>query len=326
MNRPFDWHLVPTFLAALDQGSLMGAARQLGITQPTAGRHLAELEQQLGTVLFERTGRGLQPTAMAVALADAARTMAQGAATLERRLQGALAERAGPVRLTASQPVACVLLPPVLRQMQDALPDVQVELVVSNALSNLLEREADIALRMVRPDQGSLVAKRIAQVRMTACASLDYLERHGTPEQPADLLKHRVLGLDRSDDILKGFAALGHPVEPRFFVMRTDDLMAYWSAVGAGLGVGFVARYMLGSDARVRPLLPGLPLPSLPMWLTAHREVHTSPRIRAVFDFLAQALPLALHEQEAPLTRPGGRPAPVSADTPDRTDIPDPHP
>src|SRR5687768_3888497 len=153
MNSNFDWSLVRSFLAALDHGSLLGAARALGSTQPTLGRHIAELEAQLGVVLFERTGRGLLPTETALRLADSARAMENGAHQFARNLSGAQTGVSGTVRITASQPVACVVMPAILAQMRLALPEVQVELVASNEVSNLLRREADIALRMVQPQQ-----------------------------------------------------------------------------------------------------------------------------------------------------------------------------
>ena len=175
MNTPlqdgFDWSLVRSFLAALDQGSLLGAARQLHMSQPTVGRHVAELESQLGVVLFERTGRGLVPTASALQLTQAARGMEAGALQLARTLSGAQSQSAGTVRVTASVPVAVQLLPPVLADMRRALPDIQIELVASNHVSNLLRREADIAVRMVRPEQSSLIARKIGDVRLGAYAS-----------------------------------------------------------------------------------------------------------------------------------------------------------
>ena len=294
MNQTFDWSLVQSFLAALDQGSLLGAARVLNASQPTIGRHIAELESQLGVVLFERTGRGLLPTATALRLAESARAMEMGAHQLARSVSGAEEGVSGTVRITASQPVACVLLPPVLARMRQALPEVQVELVASNQVTNLLRREADIALRMVRPDQTDLVTKRIGAVGVTACAHRDYLRRRGTPRQPLDLLQHELVGNDRGADIVRGFAAMGQTVTPAQFAFRTDDLIAYWQAVRAGLGIGFVATYLLREDSAVLPLLPTLKLPALPMWLTVHREIRTSARIRAVYDFLAQAVPRAL--------------------------------
>jgi len=294
MKQNFDWGLVRSFLAALDQGSLLGAARVLDASQPTIGRHIAELESQLGVVLFERTGRGLLPTASALRLAESARAMESGAHQLARSVSGAETAISGSVRITASEPVACVLLPPVLARMRQALPDVQVELVASNEVTNLLRREADIALRMVRPDQASLVAKRIGSVKIGAYAHRDYLRRKGTPRQPPELLQHELIGGDRNEEILQGFAAMGYPVERGHFAFRTDDLMAYWAAVRAGLGVGFVATYMARTDADVVPVLPMLPLPELPIWLTVHREIRTSRRIRAVYDFLAAKVPLVL--------------------------------
>ena len=295
MTKVFDWRLVRSFLAALDRGSLLGAARTLRTTQPTVGRHVAELEAQLGVVLFERTGRGLLPTPMALQLAEAARSMETAADQLARSVSGAEASVSGTVRITASQPVACILLPPVLAQMRHALPEIQVELVASNEVSNLVRREADIALRMVQPVQSSLVAKRIGKVKLGAYAHRDYLKRRGTPRQLTDLLQHDLIGGDRDQAVAKGFAAFGHPVTPQAFAFRTDDLIAYWEAVRAGLGVGFVADFVARSDIGVVALaLPTLKIPPVPIWLTVHREIRTSRRIRAVYDFLSHAVPEAL--------------------------------
>jgi DNA-binding transcriptional LysR family regulator len=294
MSNDFDWRLVRSFLAALDRGSLLGAARVLRSTQPTVGRHVAELEAQLGVLLFERTGRGLLPTPMALRLAESARAMESAADQLARSVSGAQAGVSGSVRITASQPVACVLLPPVLAQMRQALPEVQVELVSSNEVSNLLRREADIALRMVQPAQSSLVARRIGKVTLGAYASRDYLKRRGTPRQIVDLLQHELVGSDRNEALLKGFASYGHSVTAQAFALRTDDLMAYWEAVRAGLGIGFIADYVARTDPGVVALVPALKIPPLPIWLTVHREIRTSRRIRAVYDFLAQAVPQAL--------------------------------
>lgn len=287
----FNWQLVPSFLAAHDQGSLLGAARVLGISQPTVGRHVALLEAQLGTPLFERTGRGLIPTTAAQRLADAARAMEAGAQSLLRGAQQSHSTLSGSVRISASQPVACHLLPPLIAQMRSELPGIQVELVSSNAVSDLLRGEADIAIRMVRPTQASLVARRIGQVEVAACAHKAYLARRGTPDEAEDLLQHDLVGNDRVGDIRQGFAAMGHPVPPQQFGFRTDDLVAYWQAVRAGLGIGFVAAYLLKQDPDIVQVLPGLPVRPLPVWLVVHREIRSSRRIRAVYDFLARELP-----------------------------------
>jgi DNA-binding transcriptional LysR family regulator len=196
------------------------------------------------------------------------------------------------VRITASVPVAVQLLPPVLADMRRALPDIQVELVSSNQVSNLLRREADIAVRMMRPEQNSLIGRKIGDVRLGAYASRGYLESHAPLRKATDLLQHELIGSDADPAILQGFAAMGYPVTRSTFALRSDDFIVQWQAVRAGLGVGFCAEYMARGDADVVEVLAGqLKIPPLPMWLAVHREIRTSTRIRCVFDFLAAALP-----------------------------------
>ena len=300
-TKDFDWDLVRSFLAVMAHGSLLGAARAMRSSQPTLGRRIALLESQLGTPLFERTGRGLRPTSAALALAEAAGQMEQAAAQLSLRLARERTGLSGTVRLTASTTVATYLLPQVLASMRAGLPDIQVELVSSNAVSNLLRREADIALRMVQPQQASLIARRVGEVGVGAYAHADYLQRHGTPREPAQLLQHAMVGHDRDDSIVQGFRAFGIDLGASSFCVRCDDFVAYWQMVRAGIGIGFVADYVAATDPGVHRVLPQLRIPSLPMWLAVHREVHGNPRIRAVYDHLALALPAALGQ---PLVRP----------------------
>jgi len=290
MNTQFDWSLVRSFLAVLDHGSLLGAARQLNASQPTIGRHVTELENHLGIVLFDRTGRGLIPTESALRLAESARVMQIGADQLARSAMGAEQSNAGTVRISASQPIACFALPAVLAQMRLTLPQVQIELVASNSVSNLLKREADIAIRMVQPEQATLVARKIGKVAIRTCAHQDYLRRRGVPRQPADLLSHDLIGSDRNDEILKGFTAMGFGVTRENFAFRTDDLIVVWQAVRAGLGIGFVSEHLIRTDPAVVPVLSKLAIEPLPVWLAVHREIRTNKRIRAVYDFLSEAL------------------------------------
>jgi len=146
----------------------------------------------------------------------------------------------------------------------------------------------------VQPDQATLVAKRIGKVTLGAYAHRNYLRRRGTPQQPADLAAHELVGEDQSVAILQGFASFGVPLQREHFALRTDDLMAYLEAVRAGLGVGFLADYVARADSNLVPLLPMLKIPPLPMWLAVHREIRTSRRIREVYDFLGAAVPAAL--------------------------------
>jgi DNA-binding transcriptional LysR family regulator len=290
----FDWALVRSFLAVLDAGSLLGAARKLGAQQPTLSRQVAQLEAQLGAPLFERTGRGVVPTALALAIADAARQMESGADALAQALAGRRAAATGVVRITTSEVAAVWLMPPVLAQLQAAEPGIQVELVASNALTNLLRREADIAVRMVRPAQQSLVARKLGDIPIVAAAHASYLARAGTPREPLDLLQHRLIGYDRDDTMRRGFATLGLPVTNDHFALRTDSQVAYGRLVASGAGVGFVARYNLVHWPGVVPLLPMLKIPPLPCWLAVHREIRGNAIVRRVYDFLADALPAAV--------------------------------
>ena len=292
----FDWALVKSFLAVLEAGSLMGAARTLGAQQPTLSRHIAELEAQLGTPLFERTGRGVLPTAAALAMADAARQMQQGAEQLGRALLRQRDATTGSVRISTSEVAAVWLLPQVLAALHETEPGIQIELVASNGLSNLLRREADIAVRMLRPAQASLVARKLGDVAIIAAAHENYLARAGTPRKPEDLAQHTLIGYDRDDTVLRGFAALGLPLAREQFALRTDSQVAYGRLVAAGAGIGFVAAYNIAAWPGVRPLLPMLKIPPLPCWLAVHREIRGNRVVRRVYDFLAATLPPVLED------------------------------
>lgn len=300
-DRGFDWALVQSFLAVLDAGSLSGAAKKLGAQQPTLSRQIASLEAQLGAPLFERTGRGVAPTTLALAIAGDARAMQCGAEQLQQRLTQQRIRTSGTVRITTSQVAASHLLPPVLAALQAAEPGIEVELVASNQLTNLLRREADIAVRMVRPAQTSLVAKKLADIPIMACAHKSYLARAGALLQPEELLRHRLVGYDRDDALRRGFAAMGFPVRREDFMLRTDDQLAYGHSVAAGAGIGFLAAHSLRWLPGVVPVLPMLRIPPMPCWLAVHREIRGSGLVRRVFDFLAEDIPRELAAVEAAL-------------------------
>lgn len=289
----FDWALAQSFLAVFDAGTLLGAARRLQCSQPTVGRQIAALELSLGVPLFERTGKGLRPTQAAIALRESAIQMQSGAMALLRGVAKYQTNMKGRIRLTATQSVAHTVLAPVLAAMSRELPHVAVDVVVSNDTLNLIEREADIAIRMVRPAQGSLVAQKIGEVGVGVYAHSDYLARHGAPQNPADLCSHALITDDAKDTIVAGFARFGIELPLSRQVLRSDDLSFQWQAVRAGCGIGFIAHYVAQQDPGVVRLLPNLPIPPLPVWLVVHREVKGNARIRAVIDYLVQALPNA---------------------------------
>ena len=290
----FDWTLVRSFLAVLDAGSLTAAARRSGAQQPTLSRHVAELEAQLGAPLFERTGRGVTPTGAALAIAEAARRMQDAALAVARGLASARSATRGVVRVTTSQVAATWLMPAVLAALQRAHPEIEVELVASNELTNLLRREADIAVRMVRPAQASLIARKLGEIEIVAAAHKSYLAKAPPLHGAADLRRHRLIGYDRDDTIIRGAAKTGLALTRADFALRTDDQVVYGRLIAEGAGVGFVARYNLRHWPGVVVVLPTLVAGALPCWLAVHREIRSNPLVRTVYDFLARAIPPAL--------------------------------
>jgi len=284
-----DWGLVQVFLALLEAGSLGRAATALGLSQPTLSRRLADLEAALGQALFERTARGLVPTPAADALRQPAKCMGEEAARLARAAEGHARTLAGTVRITASQAVSAFVLLPVLRELRLAHPQIQIELVPSDAEEDLLAREADIAVRMFRPRQASLTIKRLADMPLGLYAHRDYLARHGLPNRD-NMTEHAWIGLDRATSMIDGFAAAGYTVSREFFGFRCDSSVLNWQAVCAALGLGVgLQRVAEGTPGIVR-VLPEVSIAPLQTWLAVHRELRGTPRLRIVFAALAKAL------------------------------------
>ena len=284
--RDLDWNLIRSFVGVAETGSLSAAARKLAASQPTLGRHIAELEQALGVVLFRRGRTGYELTEQGAALLDRARTVGEAANAFARLATGATEQVAGTVRVAASEVVSAYVLPPMVARLRQQERGIEVEIVASNQVENLLRRDADIAVRMVAPAQQDLIARKIADLPLTACAAKIYLDRRGRPETPEDLLTHDLIGYDRATDLIQGFAALGVSIDRHAFGFRTDNQIVFWEAIRAGNGVGFAQRVLAERDPLVEAILPELVLPALPMWLVMHRDVRTSARVRRVADFL----------------------------------------
>ncbi|MCX9154977.1 LysR family transcriptional regulator [Niveibacterium sp. 24ML] len=282
-----DWGLIRAFLAVVDAGSLTRAAEMLAISQPTLSRQIAALEAQTGSALFERTARGLHPTAAGDALVEPARRMQAAAQALAAA--GQSQTLAGTVRMTASEMMCAYVLPPMLAQLRRTHPEIEIELVASNRIDNLLAREADIAIRMVRPEQGSLITRHVADYALGFYASEDYLATR-PPLTPANLAVHQWVGYDQSNQLIDGFRAAGIVIDRHFFAFRCDNQIVAWEAVRAGMGVGISMQQVAAQHPRLRQVLAEFALPALPVWLTAHRELRDTPRMRIVFDHLASAL------------------------------------
>ena len=298
MAAPFDpttidWNLLRALGAVLAHGSLTQAAARLGSSQTTLSRQIATLEKLVGAPLFERSKRGLLPTAQAQALAEPAARMlaaAQAVAQAADSASSRAGQLAGTVRITASDVVSSQVLPGLLVALARQQPQIQIELVPGDSLSNLLEREADIAVRMLRPTQGTLITRHIADWRLGFYAHPDLLAAAGGPPTLATLHQHRWVGFDQSTQMIDGFKAAGITIDRRFFALRCDSQLVNLEAVRQGLGIGIVMVPLARRLPGLVPVLTDLALPVLPVWLTAHRELRASRRLRLVFDFLARAL------------------------------------
>jgi DNA-binding transcriptional LysR family regulator len=284
-----DWALLRVFLAVAQHGSLSRAAERVGASQPTLSRQMMRLEAQVGVALFERTRRGLRLTGAGEALRLPAQRMQEQARQWSLLAAGRDSSTQGTVRLTASEMVSAYLLPEVLYALRQTQPEIQIELVASNTVENLLEREADIALRMMRPTQSGLIARKLAELPLGLYARRDYIDARGKPTR-ANMACHDWIGYDRSDQMLRGFRSVGFEVTREFFAFRCDNQIVAWHAVLAGLGIGVGTRPMAEAASNLVRVLPDVKLPSLPLWITAHRELRTTPRLKLVFDALAAAL------------------------------------
>ncbi|MFQ3665821.1 MAG: LysR family transcriptional regulator [Sphingomonadaceae bacterium] len=289
MNRAPDWSLYRSFLAVLETGSFSAAARALGLTQPTLARHIDELEREIGRDLFVRTPRGLAPTDAALAMRPHAETIARAIAALRRTATADAATASGVVRVTVSEIVAIEWLPPILVRLAVDHPAVQVELALSNAAENLLEREADIAVRMFAPTQAALVAKRLPPFRLGFHAHRAYLARRGTPRSLAELEGHDIIGPDRLPIDLAALVDGEVPV-PAGFRLATDSFNMQLAAIRAGLGIGICQVEAVACDPDVVQLMPEAVRHELPLYIVMHEDLKTSPRCRAVFDALVEGL------------------------------------
>jgi DNA-binding transcriptional LysR family regulator len=286
-----DWDLIRAFLAVVDAGSVTAAAELLAISQPTLSRQLTALERQLGTPLFERVGRGLRLTSAGTDLIAPARQMQAAANALSFAALGQTIETAGTVRVSASEVSATYVLPAILTALRRQHPEIQLELAVTNRVENLLEREADIAIRHTDPGQGSLIARRVGAFRLGAFAHPDYLAQSGGDRiDTTQLQRYDWIGLDRSDLLVRGFHRAGIKVERDFFTFRCDNQVSGWQMVLAGMGIGFATLFVASQTPALQRVLTEIDIPPMPVWVTTHRELRNSARIRAVFDALVDGL------------------------------------
>lgn len=291
MTDSINWTLFHSFLAVMQQGSLSGAARQLGATQPTIGRHITELEKALGVSLFVRSQSGFIATDIAHALVPHATEMASMAASMERvaKRQGEGVQ--GTVRISASEVIGVEVLPSILASLRREHPQLVIELVVSDESHDLLHREADIAVRMFRPKQTQLITRCVGNIALGFFAHKEYVAQHGMPQVMDDLLQHTLVGFDTLTDYIRGYAPLfSLPLTRELFKYRTDNTVAQLAMIRSGVGIGVCQVSLVENDPNIDQLFLGQSAFELEVWMTMHEDLKRSPACKAVFDILSRGM------------------------------------
>ncbi|HEY1875231.1 MAG TPA: LysR family transcriptional regulator [Steroidobacteraceae bacterium] len=284
------WELYRSFLGVLQEGSLSGAARNLGITQPTVGRHVSTLEDSLGLTLFTRSQTGLLPTEAALALRPYAESMRSTADALRRAADSQGEGVKGTVRVSASEVVGVEVLPPIIARLRQAQPQLTVELVATNRVQDLLQREADIAVRMTRPRQELLIARLVGVVALGFFAHRSYLARQGTPKTVTDLLQHALIGFDQETPFLRQARKTMPEWSRGAFSIRTDSDVGQIALIRAGCGIGVCQVALTKLDADLVRVMPHKFELKLETWVTMHEDLRNSPRCRVTFDALVKGL------------------------------------
>lgn len=285
-----DWSLWQAFAAVAETGSLSGAAKRLGQSQPTLGRQIRRLEEVTGLTLFARQPRGLDLTDHGRALLPAAQRMARASGEIALAMAGEDRGLTGTLRITASEIVAFHHLPPILARLRRDAPEMNIVLLPTDTSENLLFREADIAIRMYRPDQLDIVTRRLGGLSIGAFAAQSYIDRNGRPAAVSDLIRHDLIGFDRSDLILRSMRQMGMQIQREDFALRCDDQVTYWELVRAGCGIGFGQHAVARQSPDVIDLFSGLPIPPLPVYLAAHETVRRTPRVALAWNVLEEEL------------------------------------
>ncbi|MFV1997939.1 MAG: LysR family transcriptional regulator [Acidiferrobacterales bacterium] len=285
MNN-MDWGQIRSFLAVSRLGSLSAAARDLGLSQPTLSREIQALEKSTGLNLFKRTTQGLHLTEAGHTLVDAAGKMGAAADQFSRQASGLSVELSGDVRISVNEIVGVYLLPPAIAAFRTEHPGVHIEVVISNRASSLSKREADIALRMFRPTQPNLVARRLPDMELGFYAHRDYIEQYGEPANIDDFKDHTIIGFDEEMDFINGAAAMGYHFVRDNFALRTDHLLEQIGLMRAGAGINGTHVKLAERWPELVRVLEWVPLPALEFWCVTHSDVQYNSRIRELMNFL----------------------------------------
>ena len=291
----FDWNQIRAFLATVEEGSFSAAARALGQTQPTLSRQIAALEDALGVTLFERDRRNMQITQAGLELVDHVRVMGDAATRISLAASGQSSTVEGQVTITTTDSMATLFMPPIMKQLRETAPNITIEIIAANELRDLRKREADIAIRHARPEQPDLIGKLVGETEARLFASKTFLDEAGRPQTPADLADYPFVGFGENERALPYFREMGVDIEVENFKIGANCGLAIIALARAGLGITPLTLDVSGRYPDLEEILPGqLGAIRIPVWMVTHRELHTSRRIRIVWDLLAREIKNAL--------------------------------
>ncbi|WP_374763077.1 LysR family transcriptional regulator [Yunchengibacter salinarum] len=280
--RGVNWNDLNFFLAIADEGSISAAARAMKVSQPTLSRRLAALEEVLGCDLFGRARSGLALTETGARLLDHVRHMRDDVNAISRVVTGDNASLTGKVTISAPAAISGRWL----ADLRGEYPGIRLDLRIDMTAADLVAREADMAIRLFRPDEPDLIARQVGRMGIGFYASRDYLARNGTPQRLADLADHDV-ALPTADlmGLTNEQVYQGIPVRDRV-VLQVNSFPALLDALKGGVGIGPYPCFRADAADDLVRVLPGVRVLEKEMWLAAHGDLRRNARIRAVFDFL----------------------------------------
>ena len=287
----FDWNRTRAFLVVAEEGSLSAAARSLNMTQPTLGRQIAALEQELNVTLFEQVGKRQVLTQSGQKLVGYVKQMADAANQLSLMALAQRTELSGLVTVSVNQLDAMYRLPPVVRKIREVAPDIELRIDVSNDVADLKRREADIAVRSFRPEQGDLITRKIAQEAIGLYCTPHYAERFPGVRQLKDLRHVDVIGYDTTSNVKDRLRDLGAASDTYRFPIISAFQLLHIEMAKLDQGLIFLPMDIGRKIPELISVLPeSQPVMEVPIWLVCHRELRTNPAVNLVFDTLAEAL------------------------------------
>lgn len=285
-----EWSDLRHFLAIARGGNLSAAARLLKVDQTTVGRRLAVLEQELGARLFDRTPTGFRPTAVALRILPAEEAVEAEALRVERLASGEDLRPSGPVTVTATDSFLVHNVMPWLAAFQERHPEIELHLLSGYESLSLVRRDADVAIRLVRPQEPSLRARKVAAIGVVPFASRTYLERRGPVRLDAGLQGHAVIGYAQDSRRWPESKWLDVHAAKATVPVRLTSILGLLQAAREGLGVALLPAYFGHLYPELVPLRDALPELERTVWLVFHEDLAHNARVRAVVDFLAETI------------------------------------